>query len=100
MKTLQPYRDRIDEIDAQLLKLLRARYDVIDEVGVLKLREGLAPVLQDRVDEVRDNAVEHAKALGLDEDFIRKLWTDLIGHSCDVEAKYIAKHKTKAASPK
>lgn len=90
MKVLKPYRARIDEIDEQLVALLRKRYDVIEEVGVLKHREGLEPVLQGRVDEVRENAARRATDKGLDPEFIAKLWALLIEHSCDLEAKIIA----------
>ncbi len=97
MKILKPYRDRIDEIDAQLIDLLRQRYDVIDEVAVLKLREGIDAVLQDRVDEVRENAVARAVEKGLDADFIRTLWAQLIDDSCQREEAYMQEHRKKAS---
>ncbi len=89
MEILKPYRKRIDDIDAQLIKLLRARYDVIDEVAQLKNREGIDAVLQDRVDEVRENAAMLAAAQGLDEEFIRNLWAQLIDNSCQREDNFI-----------
>ena len=85
MEILKPYRERIDELDRQIIDLLRKRYDVIEEVGHLKFREGLEAVLQDRVDEVRENAASMAAEQGLDEDFIRHLYAQLIEHSCDLE---------------
>lgn len=85
MEILKPYRDRIDELDRKLIHLLRERYDVIEEVGELKLRENIEAVLQDRVDEVRENAAALAKEKGMDEDFIRDLWARLIDHSCTLE---------------
>jgi chorismate mutase-like protein len=89
MDILKPYRARIDALDKQILDLLRARFDIIDEVAVLKKREGIDAVLQDRVDEVRENAGDYAAELGLDADFIRRLWAELIADSCAREDRYI-----------
>lgn len=89
MEILAPYRARIDALDRQILDLLRARYDVIDEVAVLKKREQIDAILQDRVDEVRENAAAYAAELGLDADFIRVLWAALIANSCERENLYI-----------
>ena len=89
MEILKPYRKRIDDLDKQILDLLRARYDVIDEVAVLKKREGIDAVLQDRVDEVRENAGDYAESLNLDADFIRTLWAQLIDNSCAREDIFI-----------
>ncbi|MCK6417701.1 MAG: chorismate mutase [Alphaproteobacteria bacterium] len=91
---LKPYRERIDALDRQIIGLLRARYDVIEKVGVLKAQHGIPAVLQDRVDEVRENAAADAVALGLDADFIRHLWAQLIEHSCALEDSIIRNKKT------
>lgn len=84
---LAPYRAKIDDIDSRLIALLRERYDVIEEVGHLKMEKGIEPVLQYRVDEVRENAARMAAEKGMDEDFIRDLYARLIKHSCDLEDK-------------
>ena len=83
----KPYRTRIDALDQQIIDLLRARYDVIEEVADLKIQHNIDAVLQDRVDEVRENAATMAAKQGLDEDFIRKLYAQLIEHSCNLEDK-------------
>lgn len=85
MEILKPYRARIDELDEQILQLLRKRYDVIEEVADLKNREGIEAVLPDRVQEVENNAGRLAKDKGLDEAFIRQLYKQLIEHSCALE---------------
>lgn len=85
MDVLKPYRERIDAIDRSIIDLLRKRYDVIEEVAVLKARHGIPAVLQDRVDEVRDNAARQAADHGLDAAFIGDLYARLIAHSCALE---------------
>lgn len=98
MEILKPYRKRIDALDRQIIDLLRARYDVIEEVGHLKARESIDSVLQDRVDEVRENAASMAAECGLDEDFIRRLYAQLIEHSCNLEEEIILDTRRKKAS--
>lgn len=85
MKILQPYRNKIDALDREIIKLLRARYDVIEEVAQIKKQKGIEAVLQDRVDEVRENAARLAAECGLDESFIRYLYAQIIEHSCNLE---------------
>lgn len=93
MEILKPYRARIDAIDEQIIRLLRERYDVIEEVGHLKSREGIAPVLPERIAEVCDNAASMAAAQNLDSDFIRSLYEQLIDHSCAVEEDILKQQK-------
>jgi chorismate mutase-like protein len=99
MESLKPYRARIDKLDEEIIELLRRRYDVIEEVGRLKAREGIAATLPDRVDAVRERAAAMAAAKGLDADFIRRLYAQLIEHSCNREEDIIreAAHPKKAA---
>lgn len=85
--TLKPYRERIDILDKKIIDLLRARYDVIEEVANIKIRDNIPAVLQYRVDEVRENAARMAAEQGLDESFIRELYARLIEHSCKLEDK-------------
>ena len=85
MEILKPYRAQIDAIDDQIIDLLAARLSVIREVGVLKAREGIPPVLQDRVEEVRERCAKRAQGKGVDPDLIRDLYTLLIDYSCRLE---------------
>lgn len=82
---LKNHRAKIDELDSQLINLLKERYDVIKQVAVIKKDKDIDAVLQDRVDEVRENAAKMAAEKGMDADFIRTLWAQLIEHSCNLE---------------
>jgi len=85
MEILKPYRDRIDALDDQIIDLLAKRVDVIREVGVLKFRENIPSVLQDRVDAVRERNAARAEERGVDPDLIRTLYAQLIAYSCALE---------------
>jgi len=88
MEVLKPYRVQLDDLDREILDLLKQRFDIIDQVKVVKQAENIPAVLQDRVDEVRENAASYAVEIGLDEDFIRQFWAMLIAESCDREDRY------------
>lgn len=89
MEILQPYRKKIDDLDKDIIDLLKKRYDIIDEVSVIKKQHNIAPALQDRIDEVRNNAGAYASSIGLDGDFIAKIWQQMIDHSCQQEQSFI-----------
>jgi chorismate mutase len=82
---LKPYRARIDALDDKLVDLLVERFDIIREVGHMKEEQGIEPVLQDRVDEVRERAASRAAAKSPDGDFVRKIYAQLIDYSCNLE---------------
>lgn len=94
MNSLKPYRQKIDALDRQIVDLLTKRYEIIREVGHLKHRENLPSVIQERVDEVRENAARYAAENGLDEAFIRGLYAQLIDHSCNLEEEIIQSLRT------
>lgn len=89
MEILKPYRRKIDELDAQIIDMLRRRYGVIREVGHLKAKHGIPATIPERVEEVQQHALRHAREKGLDEDFIGRLYKQLIQHSCDLEETII-----------
>lgn len=85
MEIMKPFRRRIDAIDDKIIDLLVERTGVIREVGHFKFQNDIPAVLPDRVIEVRERAAERAAAKGLDPELIRKLYTIIIGYSCDLE---------------
>ena len=85
MEILEPYRQRIDDLDDRIVDLLVERTEIIREVGHLKFKEDVPAILQDRVDEVRERAAARAQAKGLDADIVRSLYALLIEYSCNLE---------------
>jgi chorismate mutase len=66
-------RAEIDAIDAELLELLRLRFEAVERLWRVKLAEGLP--LEDALQEgvLRDRTVGRARELGLDPDFAWEL---------------------------
>ena len=90
MRLLQPYRERIDTLDDQIVDLLVRRFAVIREVAELKAARGIPSVLPARVTEVLDRNAAAAEAKGLDPDVVRQVFAYLIKHAHDIEDR--AKH--------
>jgi len=84
-KMLKPYREKIDRIDDDIVDLLVKREKIIHEVAVLKKKEGIPPVLQDRVDEVRERNVDRAVTKGGDAEMMREIYRTIIALSCAIE---------------
>ena len=93
MEILKPYRDRLDDLDDRIVDLLVERYNVIREVGHLKAEKNIPPVIQDRVNEVRERAAIRGAEKGLDPDFIRRLYTLMIDHAHDMEEEIISSYE-------
>ncbi len=70
---LQQLRDRIDELDAALLELLRERFDVTEQVGRHKKDVGLPPADPEREKVQIARLRQMAASLGLDPTFSEKL---------------------------
>jgi len=85
MEILKPYRQRINDLDDQIVDLLVARTEVIREVAHLKFKEEIPAILQDRVDEVRERNAARAESKGLDPELVRELYARLIDYSCNLE---------------
>ena len=90
---LKPYREKIDQLDHDIVALLVERFGVIDEVATIKSVHNIPAILEDREREVIDNAARHADHLSSpDIDLIREVYTLLVTISCDKEERYFAEH--------
>lgn len=97
-KLLRPYRAKIDRLDAKLIKLLGDRFRIVEKVASIKIKHDIPAFLGGRVIEVRENAVRHAKKYGIDEVFMRTLYTMIIYQSCATED--LIKHREKTRTKK
>ncbi|NPA43299.1 MAG: bifunctional 3-deoxy-7-phosphoheptulonate synthase/chorismate mutase type II [Chlorobi bacterium] len=72
---LLEYRRHIDIIDEQLLELLAERMKVVREIGRLKRSHNISLLQPQRWNEVFERAVRFAARHGLNEDFIKAVFT-------------------------
>ncbi len=89
MKELQKYREKIDALDAEIVKLLGERFETVRAVGHRKAELQASPVQEDRVEEVLNNSEIFARENNLDPEFVRALFAMMIDHAHDVEQAII-----------
>jgi chorismate mutase-like protein len=89
MSGLEPYRQRLDELDNEIARLLGERFDVCREVAHYK-REHDIPMMQPhRVEAVRARYLQRGEEVGLPTEFCERLFETLIGATCRLEDELI-----------
>jgi chorismate mutase-like protein len=86
-RVLKKHRLQIDRIDRDIMKLLGERFAVIRAVAQIKIKQDIPAVLDDRVVEVRENAVRLARKYGIDPGLAHALYNLIIYRSCETEAE-------------
>lgn len=82
---LSTYREQLDELDGQLVELIARRFDICHEVARVKKVEGILMMQPNRVEAVKQQAAERARAVGVDEQFIKNLYGMIIDEACRLE---------------
>jgi chorismate mutase len=84
---LKQLRDKIDEIDDQIVALLSKRMDVVEQVGKLKKEHKVPPLDKKRLEEVLHTKKNKAKILGISEALVEKLFKVIHDHSLKLQKK-------------
>lgn len=82
---LAPFREEIDAIDIELIDLLARRYKIVKQVAHSKADHNIAVVQATRAESVKEKNAKMAAQKDLDPDFIRALYTLMIGHAHELE---------------
>ena len=85
---LIPFRDRLDEIDDQIMELFAKRYRVRDETMEVKVEHAMPIEVQSRVTEVIKRMVKKADDLDVPPEFAKALYTLVIDYSHKYEEQY------------
>lgn len=93
MENLKPYRDQIDVLDEQIVKLLVERFKIVRAVAELKAREDIAVVQSDRAEQVKSRVAAMAEAGGLDGALLRNIYTLMIDQAHVIEDAIVAELK-------
>jgi isochorismate pyruvate lyase len=88
---LTELRHAIDELDVELLKLLQRRHGLVKQVLAVKRDHNLPALIQSRVDEVINNAVQKAKQMGAEPELARAVWTPMVDWFVRHEERELAK---------
>ncbi len=84
-------RQQIDDLDGELISLLAKRQTLVSQVLIVKKQHNLPGRIQDRVDEVINNAAARAATSGLSPDLARTVWGAMVEWFVRHEEKELAK---------
>jgi isochorismate pyruvate lyase len=93
--TMAEVRAGVDQVDRELVALLRRRFDYMDAAARIKPARGLVRD-ETRKRQVIDNARASARAAGLPEEAIARLWDDLVEASIAYE---LAEYDRRVTAP-
>ncbi|MFC4604450.1 chorismate mutase family protein [Rhodococcus kronopolitis] len=96
---LEKLRAELDEIDSDLLEIVRRRIEVCCRIAVLKRRHSIPMLQPARMGLVHDHARSYARSHQLSPDFLDDLYDVLIAETCRVEDLIIDGAGTGGATP-
>jgi len=78
MKEIKQLREKLDEIDIEILELLMERMDIVKRIGLIKKRQNLPIIDKNREEEVYDNATKFALKHDLDNIQIKSIFREIV----------------------
>ena len=89
LKFMEPYRDKLEQIDLKIIQELAERFRITDGIGEYKNLHNLSILQPDRYNAVSDKLVREGVMRGLDEGFIRLLFETIHAESirCQINNK-------------
>lgn len=85
MPQLQNYREKIDEIDAQIIDLLSQRFEVVKKVWEYKKLHNLPPLQPERWEQVLSSKKQLAKQYGINPDLVENIWNEIHAEALKIE---------------
>ncbi len=82
---LDTFRKQLDRLDDQIVELISQRLAVCANVARFKKVEQIPMMQPHRVEIVKQRAADKARAQGVDERFIKRLYTLMIAEACRLE---------------
>lgn len=89
-RELMKFREEIDAVDAELFALIQKRFEIVDRVIDVKNGAGIPAMLPDRIEQVIQNVLLHAKETNVPKETIEKLWRILIAETIAYEEKVLS----------
>ncbi len=71
---LKNFRDKITQIDKEILFLFAKRFEISEAIGKIKKENNLPILDQNRFDELLEELKKEGKNYKLDEDFVEDIW--------------------------
>jgi 4-amino-4-deoxychorismate mutase len=88
---LGPFRQRLDDLDGQIVALFGERFEICRQVAAHKRGHGIPMMQSARVEQVRAKYLEHGFHAGLPTEFAAALFELTIAATCKLEDELIAR---------
>lgn len=89
MNEMKSFREQIDIIDDQIIKLLDRRFKICHQVALHKKSNKIAVMQNERVEEVKNRCAKLASAYSIDPTFVVNLYSLIIEEACHLENNLI-----------
>lgn len=90
---LENYRKEIDELDEELMRILKRRFEIVRAVGHFKAENNVEVVQSKRAEFVKKRAADRARKANIDPNFIYKFYEDMIDLAHVIENEILEKTK-------
>ena len=82
---LQNYREQIDTMDKEIIYLLSRRFEIVNQVWILKKENNIPALQKDRWKKLLNENILVWKELWISELFIRDVWERIHKESLEIE---------------
>ena len=90
MSGLEPFRERLDELDDEIVRLLGERFETCREIALHKRAHDIPMMQPGRVEQVRARYLERGEEARLPADYTRALFELTIDATCRMEDELMA----------
>lgn len=98
--TLTLFRQQLNALDEEIVRLLARRFQVCRAVAHHKRDHGIPMMQPGRVAEVKERCARMAGDLGVDPEFARRLYGVIIDEACRMEDAIIDESFDRVAAPR
>ncbi len=82
---LKSLRNQIDNLDAEVLKLLIKRFEIIKKIGNYKKKHNLPVLQKSRTESIINKVKLETQKCGYPSEFFEKIYKSIIKSSCNVQ---------------
>jgi chorismate mutase len=87
MDKIKDLRLKIDQLDMQVIALLKKRFEISDLIGKIKTKEKLPLIDKERKKQLITSKIEFTRKMGISENFIKKLFSLIHDYSVEIQKK-------------
>ena len=73
-REIESLREKLNGVDRELLKVLRMRMDIVDEIGELKKRNNVTAFQVGRMNEILQEYMERAEDFNLEKEYLKEIY--------------------------